>query len=73
MQLLHRNSAAATTSREIEVLERLEKQLKMREKRQRVQKFIIGGLAFLVAVSFVTGGYMGHKCTAAVRKAKADK
>lgn len=63
----------STVNREIEVLERLEKQLKMREKRQRVQKFIIGGLAFLVAVSFVAGGYVGHKCTLPTRKAALRK
>ena len=58
MSLIHRNP---TTSSEIEVLERLEQQLKMREKRQRVQKFIIGGLACLVALSYVAGHCVGNK------------
>ncbi|MCM1337232.1 MAG: hypothetical protein NC187_08885 [Candidatus Amulumruptor caecigallinarius] len=58
MSLINRKPS---TSSEIEVLERLEQQLKMREKRQRVQKFIIGGLACLVAISYVTGHCVGHK------------
>lgn len=60
MALLHRTN---TTRQEIEVLERLEKQLERREKRQRIQRFIIGGLAFMVVASFVAGGCVGHRCS----------
>lgn len=58
MSLIKKNQ----TQREIEVLAQLEKQLERREKRQRVMRYIIGGLSFLAVASYIAGTYCGHNC-----------
>lgn len=48
--------------REIEVLDRLEKQLVKREKRERILHFLVAGLSLFSVAAFIAGHcYRKHK------------
>lgn len=45
--------------REVEVLNKIEKRIERREKRERLYKIIIGGMAVVAAAAFFIGGHTG--------------
>lgn len=48
--------------REVDMLQRVEKEIERREKRERVLRFVIAGLGVLAVASFLTGHCTGRGC-----------
>lgn len=48
--------------REVEMLEKVEKEIRRHEKRERIHHIIMGGLALLAVGAFFTGHCTGKHC-----------
>lgn len=48
--------------REVEMLQKVERELERREKRERIHKLLIGGLALMTIGTFIGGMFSGRHC-----------
>ncbi len=59
--------------REIASLQKIQKQIEKRERRERIHHLLIGGLSVLSVVAFMAGHCSGHRCAKAKAKAHGFK
>lgn len=45
------------TKEDIQVLQQLEKELKAKERREKIEKWVLGGMAFLTVCAYVAGRF----------------